>query len=229
MARVVASGSPFATFAVIAGMAILISAGAGTSLSELGAAMSGLSGRNIPKLAASLQLTTQSESLASQAPMLLASGNAEVLSELRKRMQEALQVAMQNLAEITRHGADKAVIAALGDTLKNIEDTIRSLGAAAQQRLELAAAHDKLYDSLRASQDGFIAIATPAMLDAQIRMNAVLDSANLSQDDATEAGRTIEQLGNVIASNNLIASNLMAALSARNADWRRATRPPSNR
>ena len=49
-------------------------------------------------------------------------------------------------------------------------------------------------------------------------MNAVLASANLSQDDATEAGRTIEQLGNVIASSNLIASNLMAALSARNAD-----------
>jgi phosphoglycerate-specific signal transduction histidine kinase len=146
--------SLFAAFAVIAGMAILISAGAGSSLSELGVSMSGLSGRDIPKLAASLQLSTQSESLASQAPMLLSSGNAEMLRERQQRMTEALQVATQKLAEITRHGADKAVIAELGDTLMNIEDTIRSLGAAAKERIELAGAHDKLYDALRASHDG---------------------------------------------------------------------------
>ncbi len=106
----------------------------------------------------------------------------------------------------------------MGETLKSIDDTITSLGTAAQERLDLATQHDRLYEALRKAQDAFVAVAAPAMMDAQARMNAVLASANLSQDDATETGRTIEQLGDVIASSNLIASDLMAALSANNSD-----------
>lgn len=211
-------GSLFAAFAVIAGMAILISAWAGMSLHQLGRTMSELSGRDIPKLAASLQLATESESLASQAPILLDSLSAEQLQERSARMKAAQQVAIQKLADITTYGGDKAVVSALNETLKNIDDTIRSLGSAAKERLDLTTRHAKLYDDLRRSHDAFIAVANPAMLDAQAQMNAVLGSANLSQDDATSAGRRIEQLGNVIALTNLIASDLMAALSASSSD-----------
>ena len=59
-------GSLFAAFAVIAAMTIAISAGAGLVLRNLGAIMVDLSGQNIPRLAASLQLSAQSASLASQ-------------------------------------------------------------------------------------------------------------------------------------------------------------------
>jgi methyl-accepting chemotaxis protein len=211
-------GSLFAAFAVIAGMAILISAWAGMSLHQLGRTMSELSGRDIPKLAASLQLATESESLASQAPILLDSLSAEQLQERSARMKAAQQVAIQKLADITTYGGDKAVVSALNETLKNIDDTIRSLGSAAKERLDLTTRHVKLYEDLRRSHDAFIAVANPAMLDAQAQMNAVLGSANLSQDDATSAGRRIEQLGNVIALTNLIASDLMAALSASSSD-----------
>ncbi|ABE38078.1 methyl-accepting chemotaxis sensory transducer [Rhodopseudomonas palustris BisB5] len=211
-------GSLFAAFAVIAGMAILISAGAGVSLRELGTSMSALSGRDIPKLAASLELAAESQRLASLAPMLLASATPDLLKERAAQMKQAQSLATQRLADITSYGADKAVIAAMSETLRNIDDTIRSLGAAAQERLDLAGQHEKVYDALRSLHDDFIAIANPAMLNAQIQMNAVLASANLSQDDAIESGRRIDQLGNVIALRNLAASNLMAALSARNSD-----------
>ena len=53
-------GSLFSAFAVIAGMAIVISAGAGFVLGRLGGIMTDLSGRDIPRLAASLQLSAQS-------------------------------------------------------------------------------------------------------------------------------------------------------------------------
>jgi len=53
-------GSLFAAFAVIAGMAVVISAGAGLVLGHLGVSMTDLSGRDIPRLAASLQLAAQS-------------------------------------------------------------------------------------------------------------------------------------------------------------------------
>jgi hypothetical protein len=70
-------GNLFTAFAVIAAMAIVISAGAALVLRQLGDTMVDLSGRDIPRLAASLQLSAQSASLASQGPALLAARNEE--------------------------------------------------------------------------------------------------------------------------------------------------------
>jgi methyl-accepting chemotaxis protein len=216
-------GSLFAAFAVIAGMAIVISAGAGTVLGHLGGSMLDLSGRDIPRLAASLQLAAQSASLASQGPALLASGSEEALRERAKKMKETQHDAIDKLGQIIELGADKTVVAALGETVKSIDDTINSLGAAATERLGIAAQRQKQYDALRKAQTAFAAAAAPAMIDAQTGINAVLGSANLlSQDDATEAAleaaQAIEQLGSVVAGTNLLASHMMAALSATNSD-----------
>src|SRR5712692_6288272 len=112
-------GSLFAAFAVIAGMAILISAGASMVLGHLGGSMLDLSGRDIPRLAASLQLSAQSASLASQGPALLASRSEEALNERAKKVAETQAVVMAKLGEITALGADKAVVANLTETVKN--------------------------------------------------------------------------------------------------------------
>jgi len=211
-------GSLFAAFAVIAGMALVISAGAGLVLGQLGKAMVDLSGRDIPRLAASLQLAAQSASLASQGPALLASRSAETLDERSKKMKETQQIALGKLGEITELGADKAVVAALGETVKNIDDTIKSLGSAARERLEIAALHERQYNALRGAQAGFVAAASPAMMDAQSQINAVLGSAQLSADDATQAARIVDQLGSVIAGGHQAASEMNAALSANDSD-----------
>ena len=211
-------GSLFAAFAVIAGMAIVISAGAGLALSHLGGTMIDLSGRDIPRLAASLELAAQSASLASQGPALLASESEEALNERSKKMKETQRVTLEKLGEIIELGADKAVVAALTETVKNIDDTIKSLGAAARERLDAAAQHEKQYDALRKAQANFVAAASPAMMDAQTQINAILESANLSPDDAAPAARTVDQLGNVTASSHLMASEMIAALSANSSD-----------
>jgi methyl-accepting chemotaxis protein len=211
-------GSLFAAFAIIAGMAIAISAGAGMVLGHLGGTMIDLSGRDIPRLAASLQLAAQSTSLASQGPALLASRSEETLNERSTKMKEAQEVALEKLGEIIELGADKAVVAALSETVKNIDDAIKNLRAAAHERLQAAALHQKQYDALRKAQASFVATASPAMMDAQAQVNAILGSANLSQDDATQAARTVEQLGDAVASANLAASNMSAALSANGND-----------
>ena len=93
-------GSLFAAFAVIAGMAILISVGAGAILGQLGQMMTDLNGRDIPKLTASLELATASESLASQGPMLLASPTADILKERSQRMRDSHKVAVEKLDTI---------------------------------------------------------------------------------------------------------------------------------
>ncbi len=211
-------GNLFAAFASIAGMAILISVGAGMVLGQLGEMMVDLSGRDIPRLAASLQLATQSASLASQGPALLASRSDATLAERIKTMKQTQEVALEKLGEVIELGADKDVVAALTEIVKNSDDTIKSLSAAARARLDGAAQHEKLYRELRSAQANFVAAASPAMMDAQTRINAVLGSANLSQDDATEAARTVERLGKVVSSGNLMASDMTAALSANSGD-----------
>jgi methyl-accepting chemotaxis protein len=212
------SASLFAAFAVIAGMAIIISVGAGMVLGHLGGAMVELSGRDIPRLAASLQLSAQSASLASQGPALLAARSEEALNERAKKVKETQAVVLAKLGEVTELGADKAVVANLAETVKNIDDMIKSLGSAARERLEAAAQHEKQYEALRKAQGEFVAAANPAMLDAQTQINAILGSANMEPDDASQAARTVEQLGNAVASSNLMASNMAAALSANNSD-----------
>ncbi|HEX5232385.1 MAG TPA: HAMP domain-containing methyl-accepting chemotaxis protein, partial [Bradyrhizobium sp.] len=195
-------------------MAIVISAGAGMVLGHLGGTMIYLSGQDIPRLAASLQLAAESASLASQGPDLLASRTQEMLDERSRKMKETQQITTEKLGEIIELGADKAVIAALSETMKNIDDNITSLGSAAHERLGLAAQHDRQYGALRAAQTAFVAAASPAMMDVQAQINAILGSADLSRDDAVQAARTLEQLAQVIASGNLAASNMTAAFSA---------------
>src|SRR5258708_27062900 len=171
-------GSLFAAFAVIAGMAILISAGSGLILGQLGAMMLNLSGRDIPRLAVSLQLATESQNLAGQGPALLASGSADALKDRSRKMKETQQVALRKLGQIIELGSDKAIASAMGETLKSIDDTTTSLGTAAQERLALPTQPDRPYEALRKAQDAFVAVAAPAMMDAQARMNAVLAPAN---------------------------------------------------
>ena len=150
-------GSLFAAFAVIAGMAIVISAGAGLVLRHLGDTMVDLSGQDIPRLAASLQLSTQAATLAAQGPAVLASQNDDALNQRIKKMKEIQEVTQEKLGEIIELGVDKQVISVLGETIKNIQEAAQSLISAARERVTLAAQHDKQYDALRSAQAAFVA------------------------------------------------------------------------
>ena len=90
--------------------------------------------------------------------------------------------------------------------------------SAARERLEVGALRDKQYNALRKAQDAFVSAAGPAMLDAQTRLNAILGSAEVSADDATEAARTVGQISNVLAAGNLMAADMTAALSANSSE-----------
>ncbi|WP_369720639.1 methyl-accepting chemotaxis protein [Bradyrhizobium sp. LLZ17] len=211
-------GSLFAAFAVIAGMALVIAAGAGLVFNHLGSTMMDLSGRDIPRLSASLQLASQSATLAAQGPGVLASPTDEALNERTKKVQEIQQLAMAKLGEIIELGADKQIATALRDNAKSIDEATQSLVSAARERLDTGALHDKQYEALRKAQLAFVGAAGPAMLDTQTRLNAILGAVDLSADDATEAARTVAQISTVSANGNLMAADMMAALSANNSD-----------
>lgn len=211
-------GSLFAAFAVIAGMGLVIAAGAGLALQNLGGRMTELSRRDIPRLSASLQLSALSASLAAQGPALLAAQSEDALNERTRKLRELQEQTQQKLNEIIELGGDKSVVSGLSDTMKSINEAAQSLAKAARERLDIAALHEKQYDALRNAQGAFVGAASPAMLDAQTRVNAILGSADLSTADATDAAQTVGQLGNVVASGNLAAADMSAALSASTSD-----------
>jgi methyl-accepting chemotaxis protein len=211
-------GSLFLAFAVIAGMAIVISVSASVMLSQLGGMMNTLSGHDIPRLAASLQLSAQSTSLSNQGQALLGSDSDAALKERTAEMQNTQHIVAEKLAEIARLGADKPVMDAMNETSKSIGDMVGSIGAAAKERLETAALRETQAAALRKAHTDFLSAATLAMLDAQTQMNAILGSANFSQTDALDAARAIDLLGNVITDSNLMASDLTAALAAPSSD-----------
>ncbi|WP_063686569.1 methyl-accepting chemotaxis protein [Bradyrhizobium stylosanthis] len=211
-------GSLFTAFGVVAGMGLVIAAGAGLALQNLGGRMTELSGQDIPRLSASLQLSALSASLAAQGPALLAAQSEEALNERTKKLKELQEQTQQKLNEIIALGGDKSVVAGLGETMKSINEAAQSLTKAARERLDLAALHEKQYDALRSAQGAFVGAASPAMLEAQTRMNAILGSAILSADDANDVAQTVGQLGNVVASGNLAAADMSAALSASTSD-----------
>src|SRR5258705_8585201 len=206
-------GSLFAAFAVIAGMAIVTSAGAGLMLGRLGGTMVDLSGRDIPRLAASLQLSAQSASLASQGPALLAARSEEALNDRTKKMKETQAVALQKLGEIVELGADKAVVAALTENMKNIDEVIKSLGSAARERLEQGAQPEKPYDARAKAQRRPRAPAGPAARHAQTELYSIYAAPNFSQAEAIRAHKTADQLADIAASGNLMAFDMIAALS----------------
>src|SRR5437588_9894757 len=142
-------------------MAIAISSGDGMVLHHLGGNMIDLSGRDIPRLAASLELSAQSAGLASQGPALLVSQTDDALNERIKKMNEIQRSTQEKLGEIIELGADKTIVAALGETVKNIDEPTKSLVSASRERLVAAALHDKTYDALRSAQGAFVAAAGP--------------------------------------------------------------------
>ncbi|WP_424629152.1 methyl-accepting chemotaxis protein [Bradyrhizobium sp. SYSU BS000235] len=211
-------GNLFLAFAVIAAMALVISASASLLLRQLGGVVSNLNERDIPRLSASLQLSAQSATLATQAQSLLSSTNESTLNERAAQMKQTQQGAADKLAEIAKLGADKSVVDALIETSKNIGDTVTSIGSAAKERLEASAAREAQSAGLRKAQADFLAAASVATLDAQTQMNAVLGSAAFSPSDAMEASRANDLLGSIITDANLMTADMTAALSATSSD-----------
>ncbi|MEY9517536.1 methyl-accepting chemotaxis protein [Bradyrhizobium elkanii] len=142
----------------------------------------------------------------------------DALNDRTKKVQDVARLTNAKLGEIIELGADKSVVSALQENVKNTDEATKSLISAARERLEVGALRDKQYNALRKAQAAFVSAASPAMLDAQTRLNAILAAAEVSADDATEAARTVGQISNVLAAGNLMAADMTAALSANSSE-----------
>jgi hypothetical protein len=209
-------GNLFLAFSLIAAMALVISGSASILLDRLGGTMADLSGRDIPRLAASMQLSALSESLSSKGPALLSARDDASRVDLTKDLKATQASAIDKLREIANLGADKAVVSALEETVKSIDDTINSLGNAAKERLDIVADREKQYDTLRLAHSHFQESAAPEMADAQTRLNALLTAAEIDGDLVKEVAYSVERLSTIISDCNSLAADMMGAMSASN-------------
>ena len=155
-------GSLFAAFAVIAGMAIVIAPAPASCSRHLGATMIDLSGRDIPRLAASLQLSAaEREPWRARDRGCWLRRTDEALNERTKKMKEIQQLALAKLGEIIELGADKTVVTALTRHRQEHRRGIKSLVSAARERLEAGALHDKQYERCARRRSAFVAAAGP--------------------------------------------------------------------
>ena len=206
-------GNLFLAFSAIAGMAIIISAAASLLLGRLGHTMADLGERDVPRLTASLQLSTLSESLASKGPALLAARDDAGRVELTQSLKDTQAAALAKLNEIAALQGDKTVVSALGETIKGIDDTVASLGNAAKERLDIFAARDKQYAALRTARTQFQTAAEAELKDAEGRLDAML-AMDPSAEEARIAVNEMDRLSTVVAGANGMAADMMAAFAA---------------
>ncbi|OQW55124.1 MAG: chemotaxis protein [Proteobacteria bacterium SG_bin9] len=209
-------GSLFVAFAIIAGMAIAISAGAGGLLSQLGHTMGGLNDKDIPRLTATLQLSTISEMLAAKGPVLLSAPTEQAREEQTKALKEIEASAIAKLKDIESLGADQTVVGQLQETLKGIDDMIKSLGSAAKERLDAASFREKQHEGLVKAHAAFADAIDPAIDSARNSVNVALASDPVDQNRLDAANKRLEQLGNLVAEVNLLVVYMASGLSAPN-------------
>ena len=195
-------------------MAIVISAGAGGLLDQLGQIMAGLNDKDIPRLTAALQLSALSEAIAGKGPILLAAQDETARLEQIRSLKAIQAATVARLHDIDAMDGDKTIVSQLQETMKNIDDTIQSLDAAAKERLEAAALRGKLFSALLAAHKAFNDAADPAMEGARATLSALLASDTPDEKRLTDANRRMEQLGYLVSDTNLMVVNMAAALSA---------------
>ncbi|MBI3701773.1 MAG: HAMP domain-containing protein [Afipia sp.] len=171
-------GSLYMAFGIMAAMAILISATASTMLGQLGGMLTDLSENDIPRLEATLQLSTQSASLASQGQALLAAESKAALDDLADRMKETHRTATEKLGQIARLGTEASIVAALSETNNGIGDMVDSMRSAAGERLEIVAARRALAAELQRHLNSFLATAGVVRDVPDSSLNAIIAAAS---------------------------------------------------
>ncbi len=207
-------GNLFLALFALAGMAIVISAAASVLLGRLGHTIGDLGERDVPRLTASLELSTLSESLSAKGPALLAAKDDAARRELTQNLKDTKAAALTKLNDITRFGGDKTVVSALGETIKSIDDTVDSFGNAAKERLEILAARDKMYETLRTTRAQFVKDAVPILTQAMERLTKVLGSSDFDADTARAASDEVNGLFAVTATANGMMADMTAAFAA---------------
>jgi methyl-accepting chemotaxis protein len=211
-------GSLFSAFALVAGMALVISAVASIVLGQLGEVMIDLSQRGVPRLIASQQLSIESANLASQGPTLLASNSEAELQTYSQGMKATQRAVLARLDEILALGADKAVVSPLQAIVRAMDEAIGNLEGAAKEKLDAVAQRRQKYEEIRKRSEAFAAELHRTTAEALADVDAFFKLRKAAPENASDAVEAIAHLEELAANGNQLISDMTAALFAADGD-----------
>ena len=216
--RVGIRGSLFLAFTVIAATSVVIAGGASYLLRSLDDITTALSKRDLPRLAASQQLSTLAESLASRAPGLMQAKSDTAREEQLKRLKSTQGEALAKIKQLAELDADKMIVTGLEENVKNLEVIINSLNSAAREQLGTVSNREKQFAAMRAAHAAVVGVIGQELTNTRSDMNSALVDSGGGASEALEAMRNIDMLNALLSDVNLLSGNMSAAPSATSTD-----------
>jgi methyl-accepting chemotaxis protein len=216
--RIGIRGSLFVAFTVIAATSVVIAGGAGYLLRSLDNITTSLSKRDLPRLAASQQLSTLAESLASRAPGLMQAKTDTAREEQLKRLKSTQGEALAKIKQLAELDADKMIVSGLEENVKNLEVIINSLNSAAREQLGTVTSREKQFAAMRAAHAAVVGVIGTEITNTRSDMNSALVDSGGGAGEALEAMRNIDMLNALLSDVNLLSGNMSAAPSATSTD-----------
>jgi methyl-accepting chemotaxis protein len=151
-----ALGGISATTVIAAAVACLL-------FGQFRAALDKVTGRSIPMMVASLELSADTQSLAASAPALLAARSDIERKPRLDVLQQALQAASQQIDRVKHAGGNAATVAALDTAIGGLKKEVNDLDGRVVQRLALEDATNRKIAQVDAAHQRLISLIAPAL------------------------------------------------------------------
>jgi len=200
-------GKLFLSFGTVAGLTVLASAIAFVSYNEVGRALSGIAGENLPAMAASVRLARSSAEIASIAPALLAAHDMkerDATLALLKADEQSLRQAVDAIAASDGNGE---AIGALRGAAAQMTANLDGLADEVQHRIELYGKIAALAARVRATHNAIAVAIAPLVDDASFDLVTGLQNAA----EAKNAAAIQQRLGD-LANKQVVALQAMSDL-----------------
>jgi methyl-accepting chemotaxis protein len=202
-------GKLFLAFGAVAGLTVLASAVAFVSYSEVGRALSGIAGENLPAMSASVRLAKGSAEIVSVAPALLAANDKKERDAAIAALeadQRQLQRAIDQLAA-TAGGSEATT--PLRHAVTEMAGNLSQLAATVERRLTLRDERLAMTARIRAAHAAIADKLTPLVDDAIFDLVTGLQTAPDMSDP-----KAMEQHLSDLADKQVVALQAMSALRA---------------
>ncbi|HUJ99386.1 MAG TPA: methyl-accepting chemotaxis protein [Stellaceae bacterium] len=199
----------FVAFGAVAGLTVLASAIAFVSYDEVGRALGGIAGENLPAMTASVRLARSSAEIVSIAPALLAAHDMKEHDATLATLQADQKSLQQAIDAIASTANRDQTIGALRGAAGQMAANLTGLAADVQRRLELDGQITALAAQVRATHKAIEAALAPLVDDASFDLVTGLQNAAGTKDPAA----TQQHLSD-LANKQVVALQAMSDLRA---------------
>ncbi len=199
----------FLAFGSVAGLTVLASAIAFVSYDQVGRALSGIAGENLPAMTASVRLARSSAEIASIAPALLAAHDMKERDATLATLQADEKSLRHAIDEIAATARSDEAIGALRGAAAQMATNLDGLAGDVQRRIELDGEIAALAAHVRTTHNAIDVALAPLVDDASFDLTTGLQNAAGSKDTAA-----IQQHLSDLANKQLVALQAMSDLRA---------------